>query len=345
MFYIAPLVGCILKAIYQGTGVVVKKTLLSLIILCVLGTGATIVWMLYASGGVYAPVSRSNDQAVIIEKGMGMDEVAELLLEKQLISNKYVFFLASILDNQWGKLKAGEFLIPGHARPAEIVRILCCGRVIVHKVTFTEGSTVAEMIGQIQNLPLLKGEVEHIPVEGFMLPETYTYVYGDSRQSLINRMETAMVSVLADAWGKRKDKLPYQSSFEALILASIVEKETGRRDERKRIAGVFVNRLDKRMKLQADPTVIYGITLGKSRLGRKLTRQDLKSETIYNTYIINGLPPTPICCPGKAAIQAAVNPLDTKDLFFVANGYGGHNFSSHLSQHNAFVDQYRRGLG
>lgn len=319
----------------------IKKLFLSLVV----GLVLTVSWMLYGPGGVYAPVTRAEDQAVIIEKGMTMVEVAELLLQKNLISNKYVFFLASLVSKQWGKLKAGEFLIPNHARPAEIVRILCCGRVIVHKVTFPEGITVAEIIEQIESLPLLKGEIEHIPAEGFMLPDTYTYVYADTRQSLINRMEASMILVLAEAWAKRKGDLPYRTSLEALTLASIVEKETGRRDERRRIAGVFVNRLNKGMKLQADPTVIYGITLGRTKLGRKITKQDLKSETIYNTYVINGLPPRPICCPGKASIFAAVEPLSTQDLFFVANGVGGHNFSAHLAQHNAFVDQYRKTSG
>ncbi|MBW8308549.1 MAG: endolytic transglycosylase MltG [Candidatus Paracaedibacteraceae bacterium] len=316
----------------------IKKTfLLITILLMALGS-----WLLYGTGGVYAPVTRPTDEAVILKKGMGMVEVADLLVQKKLVANKYVFFLASVLGRQWGKVKAGEFLIPNHARPVEIIRILCCGKVIVHKITFPEGNTVADHIEQINKLELLTGEIEHIPAEGFMLPETYTYVYGDTRQSLVNRMEAAMVMALADVWGKRKEELPYKTSLEALTLASIVEKETGRHDERKRIAGVFINRLNKGMRLQADPTVVYGITLGKSKLGRKITKQDLRSATIYNTYIVDGLPPRPICCPGRAAIQAALDPLISKELFFVANGLGGHNFSASLTQHNAFVDQYRR---
>lgn len=318
------------------------KKILSLLLISLLLIG---VWLLYGVGGVYAPVTREQDQTVIIEKGMRMDDVANLLIEKKLVANKYVFFLAAVLDRQWGKLKAGEFLIPDHARPAEIVHILCCGKVVVHKITFTEGSTVADFIEQIKSIELLSGEIDHIPAEGFMLPETYTYVYGDTRQSLVNRMEAAMITILSEIWAQRKGSLPYRNSLEALILASIVEKETGRRDERKRIAGVFVNRLNKGMRLQADPTVIYGITLGKSKLGRKITKQDLKSETIYNTYIVDGLPPMPICCPGRAAIMASVDPALSKELFFVANGAGGHNFSANLSQHNTFVNQYRASGG
>ncbi|MBX3458268.1 MAG: endolytic transglycosylase MltG [Candidatus Paracaedibacteraceae bacterium] len=298
-------------------------------------------WLFYGPGGVYTQVTHEKDEAVIIEKGMGMDDVAELLLSKKLISNRYAFYLAAALDRQWGKLKAGEFLIPNHARPTEIVRILCCGKVIVHKITFPEGSTAHEIIDTINKIDLLKGEILHVPAEGFMLPDTYTYVYGDTKQSLVNRMEAAMILVLAETWNKRKTDVPYENSLEALTMASIVEKETGRKDERKRIAGVFTNRLKRGMRLQADPTVIYGITLGKSKLGRKITKNDLKSETIYNTYLIEGLPPRPICCPGKAAIEAALQPMTTKDLFFVANGAGGHNFSSSLGQHNTFVNQYR----
>jgi len=314
-----------------------KKILIAFLIVVSVTTG----WLFYGSGGIYTFVTRENDQAIIVEKGMGMQDVADLLISKDLITNRYAFYLAAIIDHQWGKLKAGEFLIPNHARPAEIVRILCCGKVIVHKITFPEGSTAHEIIDEINKIDLLKGDIIHVPSEGFMLPDTYTYVYGDTKQSLVNRMEAAMIMTLAETWSKRQPGLPYTNSLEALTLASIVEKETGRKDERKRIAGVFVNRLKKGMRLQADPTVIYGITLGKSKLGRKISKNDLKSETIYNTYLIEGLPPRPICCPGKAAIEAAMQPLNTRDLFFVANGVGGHNFSSSLGQHNAFVSQYR----
>lgn len=316
-----------------------KKFIITFFILISITTG----WLFYGSGGIYTPVTHEKDGAIIIDKGMGMDDVANLLTRKKLISNKYAFYLASLLDHQWGKLKAGEFLIPNHARPAEIVRILCCGKVIVHKITFPEGSTAHDIVEEINKIDLLKGEILHVPAEGFMLPDTYTYVYGDTKQSMVNRMEAAMIMILAETWAKRKPGVPYGNSLEALTLASIVEKETGRKDERKRIAGVFTNRLKKGMRLQADPTVIYGITLGKSKLGRKITKNDLKSETIYNTYLIEGLPPRPICCPGKATIQAAMQPMDTKDLFFVANGAGGHNFSSSLGQHNSYVSQYRGG--
>ncbi len=313
-----------------------KKTMNALFFLLSIALG----WLFYGTGGVYAPVSHHQDEAIIIEKGMRMKDVADLLLGKKLISNRYAFYVAALLDRQWGRLKAGEFLIPDHARPTEIIRILCCGKVIVHKMTFPEGSTAHEIVDEINKISILKGEILHVPAEGFMLPDTYTYVYGDTKQSLVNRMEAAMIMVLAETWAKRKTDVPYENSLEALTLASIVEKETGRKDERKRIAGVFTNRLKKGMRLQADPTVIYGITLGKSKLGRKITKNDLKSETIYNTYLIEGLPPRPICCPGKAAIEAAMQPMTTKDLFFVANGVGGHNFSSSLGQHNAYVSQY-----
>jgi UPF0755 protein len=297
---------------------------------------------LYAPGGVYGPVHREKDQAVIIEKGRGMQGMAEVLAQEKVIAHPLIFFAASLIQNQWGKLKAGEFLIPKEARPIDIVRILHGGRVIVHKLTFPEGNTVTEMMEQIQNQPLLKGEITHTPAQGFMLPATYPYIYGDTRQSLVDRMEAAMISVLAEAWAERQEELPYQNSLDALILASIVEKETGHPDERARIASVFVNRLFKKMRLQADPTVIYGITLGKVTLKRQLTKKDLTTKTPYNTYVIDGLPPLPICCPGKAAIQAALNPLETQDLYFVADGTGKHNFSAQLSQHNAFVDLYHR---
>lgn len=291
--------------------------------------------------GIYTSVDRQKDTVIVIEKGMRVSQMADLMVTAGLINHKYTFYGATALSGQWGKLKAGEYLIFNQARPIDIVDILASGRVIIHSLTIPEGLTVHEIAEKLQETPLLKGVVSRIPSEGYLLPETYTYVYGDTRQGLIDRMEADMKAVLARIWSQKKEKLPYESAHEVLTLASIIEKETGHASERGRVGAVFVNRLKLGMKLQADPTVIYGLTLGKMKLGRLLNRDDLQTETPYNTYVIAGLPPHPIACPGRASLEAAINPLDTQDLYFVADGQGSHNFSNTLSQHNDFVRQWR----
>lgn len=295
--------------------------------------------------GVYTKASREYEKVIVIEKGKNSSETAEFLKVNHLIENRFTFYLALLWEGKWGKLKAGEYLIPKDASPADIVNIFASGKVIQHKLTIPEGLTVSEMVNQINEIPILKGDITKIPPEGYLMPETYTYVYGDDKQKLINRLETNMKTNLEKCWKERNKNLPFKTPHEALVLASIVEKETGISGERSRVAAVFINRLKLGMKLQADPTVIYGLTLGKTKLERPLTKVDLKSQTPYNTYVIEGLPPHPIACPGKAALHATLHPLETKDLYFVANGTGGHSFSNNLSQHNQFVRQSRLLIG
>lgn len=313
--------------------------LLSIILIPLLGAS----YILIGPGGVYTSVDREVDKTIIIEKGMGLSQIADVLVNSGLVSNKVTFYSATYLADQWGKLKAGEYLIPDQARPIDIVEIVASGKGIIHAITIPEGLTISEIAERVQEISLLKGTVSRLPSEGYLLPETYIYVYGETKQDLINRIEAAMKELLEKIWSQRKDDLPYRNSHEALTMASIVEKETGHTSERTRVAAVFVNRLKCGMKLQADPTVIYGITLGKQKLGRLLTKADLQSETPYNTYVIEGLPPQPIACPGRAALEATLNPAETKDLYFVANGEGSHNFSDNLDQHNAYVRQWRQG--
>lgn len=319
-----------------------KKILLSCIFIVIVFPMFVLGYLLWGPGGVYnTDVRHGKDQTLVIEPGASTQEIVDRLTERQLIKNRYAFYLALLISKQQGKLKAGEFLIPEHARPMDIIQILCCGRVIVHQITFPEGCTVAEVVRHINAQDNLKGGIEFIPPEGMLLPNTYSYVYGETKQSIIDRMYAAMRRNLNVLWKKRSPDLPYQTPEDAVTLASIIEKETGRHDERRRVAGVFVNRLKKGMKLQADPTVIYGITLGKTKLGRHLTRRDLRSETAYNTYLIPGLPPQAIACPGLASLKAAFNPEKSKDLYFVANGRGGHHFSQTYQQHNTYVQLWR----
>ena len=188
----------------------------------------------------------------------------------------------------------------------------------------------------------LTGTIDARPLEGALLPETYHYSWGDGRPELIARMRRNMAQVLAELWPGRQSDLPLKTPGEALILASIVEKETAIATERRRVAAVFVNRLRRGMRLQSDPTVVYGVTGGTGRLARALNRQDLAKPTLYNTYRIDGLPPTPIANPGRASIEAVLNPLTTAELYFVADGSGGHAFAKTLAEHNKNVRRWRR---
>lgn len=314
------------------------------VFLVILGIPA--IYVIVGPGGICAKVNRPENQTIIIEKGMGISQISALLTQKGLVAYPHTFYgavlLASVLAGKWKIVQAGEFMISSKSRPIDIIEILCSSKPIVHSLTIPEGLTIMEIVKKIQDTPLLKGEISRIPSEGYAFPETYVYVYGDSRQALLDQMEAQMRSALETCWQARGARLPYEGPHQALIMASIVEKETSETSERPRVAAVFVNRLRKGMRLQADPTVIYGLTLGKERLGRSLTKADLKSETPYNTYGVAGLPPHPIACPGKASLEAALNPVMTQEIYFVANGEGGHHFSETLDQHNLYVRQCRK---
>lgn len=252
-------------------------------------------------------------------------------------------FMASVLlSGNRGALKAGEYLIPAYARPLDIVRILASGKVVVHQVTIPEGLTVVQIMDIVKAVPNLSGEVIRIPEEGTLLPETYRYMYGDSREKILSHMRQAMKRTLEEVWASRKEESPIKTPEELLILASIVEKETGMPAERPRVAAVFLNRLKKGMKLQSDPTVVYGLTLGEKPLGHLLTFEDLKHVSDYNTYVIPALPPKPIACPGRKSLQAVVNPAATNDYYFVADGTGGHAFSPTYNEHVQRVKEWRK---
>ncbi|MDD3447306.1 MAG: endolytic transglycosylase MltG, partial [Zavarzinia sp.] len=225
------------------------------------------------------------------------------------------------------------------------VRLLRDGKVVVHRLTVPEGLTVAEIMKLVADTAALSGSLPPIPPEGTLLPETYNFTRGENRSAMVDRMRRAMVEALDSAWAARVDGLPFETKEQALVLASIIEKETARDSERRRIAGVFVNRLRKGMRLQSDPTVIYGITKGQGPLGRSLTRTDLREATDYNTYVVYGLPPGPISSPGLDSLRAAVNPSTHKELYFVADGKGGHAFAETLDDHNANVQRWRARTG
>lgn len=284
----------------------------------------------------------SEDRIIDIPAGSGLSKIAAILANQGVIDNPALFKIMLRLQKQDTGLKAGEFLFPAGTTYADANRILHEGKAVLHRVTFAEGLTVVEIVDQLNKQPGLSGQISDIPPEGSLLPETYSYTKGMRRETILSQMRAAMDRALDELWANRQADLPLKSKQDALILASIVEKETGVAKERGKVAGVFINRLNKRMRLQTDPTVIYGITLGQEALGRPLSRKDLRTETPYNTYRIYGLPPTPISNPGYASLAAVMNPVATDALYFVADGTGGHAFAKTLADHNRNVAKWRK---
>lgn len=280
---------------------------------------------------------------VVFEQGTPFKHIVASLFESGVINQPLLFRGVVIALGEAGKFKAGEYEFAPRITPEKVAQQISGGKVVVHKLTIPEGvhaQDVAEVLG---NTPLLQGALHNAISEGSILPETYYYHRGETRSSLIARMQSDLQKFLDAQWETRAANLPFKTKEEALILASIIEKETGYKGERKKVAAVFVNRLRKGMPLQSDPTVTYGIEFATGQpLGRKLSRLDLKTPTEYNTYKISGLPPTPIALAGKKAIRAALHPATSKDLYFVATGSGGHNFATNLKDHNRNVAQYRR---
>jgi UPF0755 protein len=271
---------------------------------------------------------------------MGLNRIAETLEEQGVIGNSLIFRAGVMYYGKASALKAGDYSIPSGTPPVEIMNILISGKSIVYKLTLPEGYTTAMALDLIRKNPALEGQVSVSPAEGSLLPETYVFNRGMSRDALIRQMQEDHEAVLTQFWPTRAPNLPFTTKEEAVTLASIVEKETGIASERPRVAAVFVNRLRKGMKLQSDPTIIYGLT-GGVPLGRGIRQSELEKATPFNTYVIPGLPPTPIANPGKEALKAVLNPAPTEDLYFVADGSGGHAFASTLAEHERNVQNWR----
>ncbi len=289
-----------------------------------------------------------QQRLVHVKSGMGVSAIAALLEKEQVIENALIFNIAARLTEQEGFLKAGEYEFPAKISMAEALHRVRAGDVFERKVTIPEGLTSYQVVKILEAREDLEGEVAQISEEGTLLPETYLFVAGEQRNDKIKKMQDALQTILDAAWESRQAGLPLENKKEALTLASIIEKETSVAEERRRIAGVFINRLKKGMPLQTDPTVIYAITKGKIQdegkgpLGRRLLRKDLDFDDPYNTYKYPGLPPGPIANPGKASIEAALNPESHDYIYFVADGTGGHAFAKTLSEHNANVAQWRK---
>lgn len=305
-------------------------------------TGIAVAFLpLFLALALILPLPIKKDTAVIVQRGTNVQTIADSIRESGIPVNDYIFrFAARFLAGD--SLKAGEYRLSPGQNLIDVVSMMHDGQSVVRLFTVAEGLTSSEIAALLANDPVLNGDVKKVPEEGTLLPETYRYSYGDSRADIIDRMQKSLHETLNDLWEKREPGLPLATPHEALVLASIVEKETGKKaEERARVAGVFINRLRKGMPLQSDPTVIYALTEGKKPLGRNLARTDLTAASPYNTYLHAGLPPKPICNPGHAALEAALHPEKNDFLYFVADGTGGHAFSKDLSEHNKNVNRWQ----
>lgn len=287
------------------------------------------------------PGPLATDTTVVIPRGSGMETIAHRLYDAGVIADPRILAVGAKVTGQARRLKAGEFAFPVAVSPQGALDILESGVTVVRRVTVAEGLTSTQVVDVVNAADGLEDEIVDVPLEGTLLPETYHFALGDSRTDIVARMRAEMDETVRSLWESRAPDLPIDSPQEAVILASIVEKETGVAAERPLVASVFVNRLNKGMRLQSDPTVAYGIAGGEG-LDRALTRADLKAENPYNTYVIDRLPPGPIANPGTAAIAAVLQPAETDYLYFVADGSGGHAFAKTLAQHNRNVRAWRR---
>ncbi|MGE0061340.1 MAG: endolytic transglycosylase MltG [Xanthobacteraceae bacterium] len=288
-----------------------------------------------------APGPLTEDKTVNIPKGLGTRDIADLLSREGVINQPWVFIGSVVVLKAKEGLKYGEYNFPKSASISDVVDIIVEGRVVQHTLTFPEGLTSEQIVARLLESDLLIGTIKEVPREGTLLPETYKVTRGVSRQNILNRMEQASRRIIQEVWERRTSDLPLKGPEELVTLASIIEKETGRPDERTRVAAVFVNRLKQKMRLQSDPTIIYGLVGGKGSLGRPLSKADIEQATPYNTYVIDGLPPGPIANPGRASLEAAANPARTKEIYFVADGTGGHVFSDNYDQHRKNVAKLR----
>jgi UPF0755 protein len=307
-----------------------------LILLGLVGIGAMVVGKtrLDATGPL-------TEEKIVIIPRSGVRDVAEVLEREGVIDQPWIFIGAVVLQKSRGEIKSGEYLFPKQASLQDVIGTIIEGKVVQHAITIPEGLTSEQIVQRLLETDVLAGNIREIPREGSLLPETYRFTRGMAREQVIQRLQQAQRKLLQDTWERRAGDLPIKSPEELLTLASIVEKETGKADERARVAAVFVNRVKQRMKLQSDPTIIYGLVGGKGTLGRPITRGEITQPTPYNTYTIDGLPPGPIANPGRASIEAAANPARTRELYFVADGTGGHAFSETLDQHLKNVAKLR----
>jgi UPF0755 protein len=307
--------------------------------------------LLIIAGGIGIGVGKSRleasgpleaDKTVDIPRGPGLLEIADLLRSEGVIDQSNLTFIGGVFAlKARSELKHGEYLFSKHASLRDVIETMVEGKVVQHPITIAEGLTSEQIVQLLESNDILAGSVANIPREGSLLPGTYNEARGATRDQLIQRMQTAQQRLLKDIWEHRSPDLPLQRPEQLVTLASIVEKETGKPDERTRVAAVFVNRLKQKMKLQSDPTIIYGLVFGKGKLDHPITKTEKEQPTPYNTYIIDGLPPGPITNPGRPSLEAVANPARTKELYFVDDGTGGHVFAENYDQHQKNVAKLR----
>lgn len=319
--------------------VVVGNAILTLLVLAAIVGGLALA---IGKQRFEAPGPLDRERIVNIPRGLGIKDIADVLQREGVIDQPWVFMGGVIALKARDELKYGEYLFHRQASLRDVVDTLVEGKVIQHHVTVPEGLTSEQIVARLLENDILGGSLKEIPKEGTLLPETYRFTRGITREQIIQRMQQAHRRAVQDAWERRASDLPLQNPEQLVVLASIIEKETGRADERSRVAAVFVNRLKQKMKLQSDPTIIYGLVGGKGTLGRPIMRSEIEQPTPYNTYVITGLPPGPIANPGRAALEAAANPSRTREIYFVADGSGGHAFSETFDQHQRNVVRLRQ---
>jgi UPF0755 protein len=321
--------------------VVVLNFFVMVVVLIALAGGAAFY---FGSKRFSEPGSLAQSTSVLIQPGSDLDSISAQLERHNVIDNPFIFSTAvRFFYKAEDKLRAGEYLFEANASMEQVLEDLLSGRSVLHALTFPEGWTSQAIVDRLNADPVLTGDVKSVPPEGSLMPETYKFTRGATREQMIEQMQRAQKRAVEDIWGRRAPGLPIETQEEFVTLASIVEKETGKADERPRVASVFINRLAKGMRLQSDPTVLYGLFGGKGRpADRPIYQSDLEKQTPYNTYQVAGLPPTPIANPGRAALEAVANPSRTADLYFVADGTGGHVFAPNLEEHNRNVARWRQ---
>ena len=303
-----------------------------------LAVGA-VAWLMI-EGRRAGPLTADKIVNIVREDDGG--SIADQLERAGVIDSSTWFTLLTLLDGNRGAMKRGEYEFPAGVSMNDVASLLARHKVVLHKITLPEGLTSDQIVQRLRDSDVLVGDVKETPREGSLMPDTYKFERGETRQSILSQMAKAQTRIVDEIWKGRAPDLPVKSPGEMVTLASIVEKETGRAEERPHVASVFVNRLEKHMRLESDPTIVYGLVFGKGTLGRPISRADLNTPTPYNTYVIDGLPPGPISNPGKAALEAVANPAHTKDLYFVADGTGGHVFADSFEQHLKNVAHWRQ---
>jgi UPF0755 protein len=303
---------------------------------------ASVSVLMWTQHRLHEPGPLNADKVVYIVPGTESSDIIGTLERDGVIDSPFLLNATLWVEGNHSKVKAGEYQFKQAASLRDVIDTLVSGKQVLHNITIPEGLTSEQIVERLKENDVLIGDVIEIPKEGSLLPETYKELRGTVRVNVIREMQDHQRRLVDQIWAHRTANLPLRSPYELITLASIVEKETGKADERPRVASVFVNRLRKGMRLQSDPTIVYGLTGGKGSLGRGITESELEKPTPYNTYLVDGLPPGPIANPGRAALEAVANPSRTRDLYFVADGTGGHVFSETLDQHNRNVQRWRQ---